>query len=248
MLKAVIIDDEPNAREKLQLLLERYCTDVSIMGSAKDVEEGLAAIRLHAPDLVFLDIEMPVWTGFDLLKELEQIDFGIIFTTAHDHYAIKAIKFSALDYLLKPIDLDQLKEAVQKAAERKAEKNSVVQYRILTENLEKQHAPMEQLAVPAQTGMIFIRTGDIVYCEADSNYTKIFLQNGQKIVSSRTLKEYEELLADNGFIRIHHSHLINKNHVREYIKGEGGQVIMKDGMALTVSRRKKEEVIAKLKG
>lgn len=248
MIKAVIIDDEPNAREKLQLLLERYCTDVAIVGSAKDVEEGLAAIRLHAPDLVFLDIEMPVLTGFDLLKELGQIDFEIIFTTAHDHYAIKAIKFSALDYLLKPIDLDQLKEAVQKSAERKAEKKSVVQYRILKENLEKQHATLEQLAVPAQTGMIFIRTGDIVYCEANSNYTKIFLQNGQKIVSSRTLKEYEDLLTDNGFIRIHHSHLINKSYVREYIKGEGGQVIMKDGIALSVSRRKREEVIGKLKG
>jgi two-component system, LytTR family, response regulator len=247
MLKAVIIDDEPHAREKLKLLLERYCADVSIAGSAKDATEGLDLIRRLNPDLVFLDIEMPVLTGFDLLKELGQIDFEIIFTTAHDHYAIKAIKFSALDYLLKPIDLDQLREAVQKAAERKEAKKSVLQYQVLKANLEKQHTAMEQLAVPAQTGMIFIKTGDIVYCEADSNYTKIFLLNKQKIVSSRTLKEYEELLTDNGFIRIHHSYLVNKSHVREYIKGEGGQVIMKEGSALPVSRRKKEEVMAKLK-
>lgn len=247
MLKAVIIDDEPNAREKMQLLLDRYCRNVQVMALAADATEGLKMIREHRPDLVFLDIEMPVLTGFDMLKQISQIDFEIIFTTAHDHYAIKAIKFSALDYLLKPIDLDQLQEAVQKAAQRRTEKSSASQYQALKENLHKQHAAMEQLAIPAQTGMIFINVSDILYCEADSNYTKIFLNNKQKIVSSRTLKEYEELLEDNGFIRIHHSHLVNKRHVLQYIKGEGGQVIMKDGVSLNVSRRKREEVVEKLK-
>jgi two-component system LytT family response regulator len=246
MLKAVVIDDEPHAREKLKLLLEKYCKNVEVMTLASDATEGLAAIQQFQPDLVFLDIEMPLLTGFDMLKQIPQINFEIIFTTAHDHYAIRAIKFSALDYLLKPIDLVQLQEAVEKAAKRRIEKSSGEQYQTLKENLDKQQAPMEQLAIPAQTGMIFIKVPDILYCEADSNYTRIFLMNGQKIVSSRTLKEYEELLTDNGFIRIHHSHLINKSHVVQYIKGEGGQVVMKDGVSLSVSRRKKEEVVEKL--
>jgi two-component system LytT family response regulator len=246
LLKAIIIDDEPHAREKLQLMTERYCKDLQILAIAKDAEEGLAAIKEHQPDLIFLDIEMPVLTGFDMLKQISEINFEIIFTTAHDHYAIKAIKFSALDYLLKPIDLDQLQQAVQKAAARRNEKSSAQQYLSLKENLRKPQA-MEQLAVPAQTGMIFLKVSDIIYCEADSNYTKIFLTNKQKIISTRTLKEYEEMLDDNGFIRIHHSWLINKAHVKQYIKGEGGQVVMNDGTTLDVSRRKKEQVIERLK-
>jgi two-component system LytT family response regulator len=247
MLKAVIIDDEPHAREKMQLLLERYCKDVEVLAQAKDADEGIIFIQQYQPDLVFLDIEMPRLTGFDMLKQVPNINFEIIFTTAHDHYAIKAIKFSALDYLLKPIDLDQLQEAVKKAAMRRGEKNSAAQYLTLKENLQKQHVPLDQLAVPAISGMIFIKVPDILYCEADSNYTKIFLINKKKIVSSRTLKEYEELLEDNGFIRIHHSHLVNKSHVVQYIKGEGGQVLMADGVSLNVSRRKKEDVVEKLK-
>ena len=247
MLKAVIIDDEPNAREKMQLLLEKYCRDVTVVASAADAAAGAAAIEQQQPDLVFLDIEMPVLSGFDMLKQLPLINFEIIFTTAHDHYAIKAIKFSALDYLLKPIDLDQLQEAVKKAIDRRKEKNSARQYQTLRENLGKEQASMDQMAIPSQTGMIFIKVQDILHCEADSNYTRIFLSNGQKIVSSRTLKEYEDLLDEQGFIRIHHSHLVNKNHIAEYIKGEGGQVRMKDGTTLTVSRRKKEEVLERLK-
>ncbi len=246
MLKAIIIDDEPNAREKLQLMVERYCTGVQVAAVAKDAEEGLAAIKEHQPGLIFLDIEMPVLTGFDMLRQVPEINFEIIFTTAHDQYAIRAIKFSALDYLLKPIDLDQLQEAVQKAALRREEKTSADQYKVLKDNLQKPSA-MEQLAVPAQTGMVFLKVSDIIYCEADSNYTKIFMTGKQKIISTRTLKEYEELLYDSDFIRIHHSWLINKLHVKQYIKGEGGQVIMNDGTALDVSRRKKDDVVARLK-
>ncbi|HYK45719.1 MAG TPA: LytTR family DNA-binding domain-containing protein [Parafilimonas sp.] len=246
ILKAIIVDDEPNAREKLQLMIERFCRDVEVFGVARDAEEGLAMIGKHQPDLVFLDIEMPVLTGFDMLKQIPEINFEIIFTTAHDEYAIRAIKFSALDYLLKPIDLEQLQLAIQKAATRKTEKTSTQQYLSLKENLSKPSA-MEQLAVPAQTGMLFLKVRDIVYCEADSNYTKIMMLNKQKVVSTRTLKEYEELLTETGFIRIHHSWLINKTHVKQYVKGEGGQVIMNDGTALDVSRRKKEYVIERLK-
>lgn len=248
MLKAIIIDDEPNAREKLRLMLEKYCKeDIQVIAMARDASEGLTAIQQHQPDLIFLDIEMPVLTGFDMLKQIPEFNFEIIFTTAHDHYAIKAIKFSALDYLLKPIDLEQLQASIKKAAERRTDKLSLSQYKTLKENLQKPQHAMDQLAIPAQTGMIFIKVPDIIYCEADSNYTKIFLSNKQKIVSSRTLKEYEELLEDSGFIRIHHSYLVNKIHVRQYLKGEGGQLLMNDGTALDVSRRKKEAVLEKLK-
>jgi len=248
MLKAVIIDDEPHAREKMLLLLQRYCPEVVVMGTAKDAAEGLAAIAVHKPDLVFLDIEMPVLSGFDLLRQLDSINFEIIFATAHDHYAIKAIKFSALDYLVKPIDFEQMQNAVQKAARRIEEKTSIIQYQVLKENIQQTQAPMlQQLAIPAQTGMSFVKVSDILYCEADSNYTHIYLMNKQKVVSSRVLKEYEELLKDNGFIRIHHSHLVNRAHIIQYIKGEGGQVILKGGVSLSVSRRKKEEVMERLK-
>lgn len=247
MIKAIIIDDEPNAREKLLLMTERYCKDVQIVAVAKDAEEGIAFIEAHKPDLIFLDIEMPVLTGFDMLRQLSEINFEIIFTTAHDQYAIRAIKFSALDYLLKPIDLEQLQEAVQKAVERRNEKSSAEQYQLLKDNLQKPQQALEQIAVPAQTGMIFLKVADIMYCEADSNYTRIFLNNKQKIISTRTLKEYEELLEDSGFIRIHHAHLINRSYVKQYIKGEGGQVILHDGTALDVSRRKKDIVIEKLR-
>jgi two-component system, LytTR family, response regulator len=247
MLKAVIIDDEPHAREKMLLLLQKYCPEVVVMATAKDATEGLSIIARHQPDLVFLDIEMPVLSGFDLLRQLESINFEIIFATAHDQYAIKAIKFSALDYLIKPIDFEQMQNAVHKAAKRIEEKTSAIQYQVLKENLQHTQTPMEQLAIPAQSGMLFVKVSDILYCEADSNYTHIYFTNKQKIVSSRVLKEYEELLKDNGFIRIHHSHLINRAHVAQYIKGEGGLVILRGGVSLSVSRRKKEEVIDKLK-
>lgn len=247
MLKTIIVDDEPNAREKLQLLLTKYCgSNVSIVALAKNATEGLAAIELHKPDLVFLDVEMPVHTGFDMLKQIPDIHFEIIFATAHDQYAIRAIKFSALDYLLKPIDADQLQEAVLKALERRGSHAMQRQYEVLKENLGSKTKEMEQLAIPSQQGLIFIKVADLIRCEADSNYTWFFLANKQKIVSSRTLKEYEEILTDSGFVRIHSAHLINKKHLRQYIKGEGGEVVMADGTKLDVSRRRKQSVIEAL--
>lgn len=247
MLKTIIIDDEPHAREKLQLLLNKYCKEVTVVATAKNAEEGLAAIKTHGPDLVFLDVEMPVHTGFDMLKQLPSINFEIIFATAHDQYAIRAIRFSALDYLLKPVDPDQLQEAVAKAAERRNTIGIQKQYDVLKENLSTQSKEMEQLAIPSQQGMIFIKVADLVRCEADSNYTWFYMANKQKLVSSRTLKEYEEILTDSGFIRIHSAHLINRKHLKQYIKGEGGQVVMNDGTLLDVSRRRKPMVVDSLR-
>lgn len=248
MLKTIIIDDEPAAREKLELLVQKYCSaDLVIAQICKSAEEGIAAISNHHPDLVFLDVEMPAMTGFDMLKRLPKIDFEIIFTTAHDHYAIKAIKFSALDYLLKPIDLEQLQDAVSKAVEKRANKTASPQYESFVENLTATGNKLENLSIPTSNGLVFVKVNDIIRCESASNYTVFYITNKDQIVATRTLKEFEELLEESGFIRIHHSHLINKLHLKQYIKGAGGQVIMSDGKTLDVSRRKKEEVMDKLK-
>jgi two-component system, LytTR family, response regulator len=248
MLSTIIIDDEPAAREKLQLLLEKYCSDkVTVVAVCKSAEEGIAAISQSNPDLVFLDVEMPAMTGFDMLKRIADINFEIIFTTAHDHYAIKAIKFSALDYLLKPIDLEQLQDAVARAIVKREGTISNSQIESFVENIKDTGRKLENLSIPTSYGLVFVNVNDIIRCESSSNYTVFFLQNKDQVVATHTLKEYEELLEDNGFIRIHHSHLINKAFLKEYIKGAGGQVIMKDGTTLDVSRRKKDEVIEKLK-
>ena len=246
-LKSIIIDDEPAAREKLQLLIGNYCKDkIEIAAACENVKEGLAAIALHKPDLIFLDIEMPGLTGFDLLKQIPRIEFDVVFTTAHDHYAIKAIKFSALDYLLKPIDLEQLQEAVSKAIEKRSAQKDYRQYESFIENI-SENKPLENLSIPTSTGLVFVKLSDIVRCEAISNYTCFKLLNKEEVIATRTLKEYEELLSDNGFIRIHHSHLINKQFLKRYIKGAGGQVEMADGSTIDVSRRKKDEVLERLK-
>lgn len=248
MLKAIIIDDEKNSREKLQFLLRNYCGNlVEIVAICENGEEGLKAIEKHQPGLILLDVEMPSMTGFDMLKQIPKINFEIIFTTAHDHYAIKAIKFSALDYLLKPIDLDQLRESVTKAVEKHSHKNSTTQYDVFVENIKDNNRKLENLSIPTSHGLVFVKVNDIIRCESSSNYTIFHLMNKEEVVATRTLKEYEELLEESGFIRIHHSHLINKNHLKEYLKGAGGQVVMNDGTTLDVSRRKKEEVMDRLK-
>lgn len=246
MLKTILIDDEPAAREKLELLLKKYCSDkISILAICKSGEEGIQKINELKPDLIFLDVEMPSMTGFDMLKRIPKIDFNVIFTTAHDHYAIKAIKFSALDYLLKPIDLEQLQEAVNKAHEKSNLKIST-QYDSFVENI-KEGNRLENLSIPTSNGLVFVKVDNIIRCESASNYTVFYMTNKDQVVATRTLKEFEELLDSSGFIRIHHSHLINKIHLKQYIKGAGGQVIMSDGKTLDVSRRKKDEVMEKLK-
>lgn len=248
MLRALIIDDEPAAREKLQLLLEKYCAGrIRVEALCKSAEEGLESISKYRPDLVFLDVEMPSMTGFDMLKKINPIQFEVIFTTAHNHYAIKAIKFSALDYLLKPIDLEQLQEAVNRAVEKRGQVNAPEQYHHFVENIRNPNQKLDNLSIPTAKGMVFVKTEDIIRCESASNYTIFYLTNKDQVVATRTLKEFEELLDESGFVRIHHSHLINKHHLREYIKGAGGQVVMADGKTLDVSRRKKDEVMEKLK-
>lgn len=246
MLKTIIIDDEPAAREKLVFLLENYCAnDIQISAVCKSGEEGLKAISELKPDLIFLDVEMPFITGFDLLRQLTDINFDIVFTTAHDHYAIKAIKFSALDYLLKPIDLEQLKDAVKKAVAKKTEDKTDTRYRHFIGNTEGKEK-LTSISVPTANGYLMIKINEIVWCGAVNYFCVINLVNKQEIVTTRTLKELDELLFDSGFLRIHRSHTINLSHIVRYIKGSGGQVEMTTGAHLDVARRSKDELINRM--
>lgn len=246
MIRALIIDDEDDARESLRLAIERYCPQVQLITACASPEEGLKVIREHTPELVFLDIQMPRMTGFDLLQQLSPVSFEVVFVTAHDQYAIKAIRFSALDYLLKPVDVDDLIHAVDKVEERLGQKNSGYQYQSVLNNIQYRARKIERLAVPTLEGIEFFPTDDIIYCQADGNYTTLFLKNKQQILISRNLKDFENLLVESGFCRVHHSYLINMVHIQKYVKGEGGYVVLTAGFHVDISRRKKEEFLSML--
>ncbi|MEZ4932629.1 MAG: LytTR family DNA-binding domain-containing protein [Saprospiraceae bacterium] len=242
-MRAIIIDDELNAREALRSLLENFIKGVEVVAEADGIQMGLAAIRQLRPDIVFLDINMPNGTGFDLLEQLETIDFSLVFVTAYDQYAIKAIKFSALDYLLKPVDLQELRKTIERI-QQLGEKHSQNK---LVEHYQLNQSKRETLALPTIDGFEIVRVADIVRCEGERNYTTFFMKNGTRVVVSRTLKEYEILLSDADFLRVYQSHLINLRFVKRYIRGRGGSVVMEDGQQLAVSREKKEELLEKLK-
>jgi len=246
MINAIIIDDEADGRETLRMAIKKYCPEVSIQGICATPEEGLAAIRYQKPDLVFLDVQMPHMSGFDLLQQLLPLSFEVIFVTAHDQYAIKAIRFSALDYLLKPVDIDDLMHAVKKAEERLQHKNSAYQYQSVVNNIQIRSGKIEKLAVPSLEGIDFFNTDDIIFCQADGNYTNLFLTNKKSKLISRSLKDFESLLAGSGFCRVHHSYLINMKHIKKYVKGEGGFVILTNDYHVDISRRKKEEFLKML--
>ncbi len=243
MLTAIIIDDETSSRNSLKQKLTNHCPDVMIIGECENGEEGVSMLTEKSPDLIFLDVEMPRMNGFTMLQQIDKRNFEVIFITAYDHYAIKAIKFSALDYLVKPVEVGDLKEAVNKAAAKR--KVSFVNDRLnlLLHNFLQDKKVHQRIAIPSMDGLQFIETDSIIYLEAQSNYTCFYLTNNGKITVTKTLKDYEELLPSSIFIRIHHSYIINKNLVEKYIKGDGGQVVMKNGVVLDVARRKKEEFI-----
>lgn len=246
MLRAIIVDDENDAREKIAFLLQRYCADtVQVLAQCADGEEALAAIEQHKPDLLFLDVEMPRMTGFDLLRKVQRPTFDVIFTTAYDHYAIKAIKFSAIDYLLKPIDIDQIKEAIGRVQEKRAQQGGAERMEQLVENT-KPGAALSGISLPSKDGFVRVKLEEIIWCEAVNYYTVFHLAGKRELVATRTLKDFEEMLDASGFVRIHHSHLINLAHLARYIKGAGGQVVMSDGRTLDVSRRKKDELMARI--
>jgi two-component system LytT family response regulator len=247
MLTAVIIDDEENSRETLRLKLQKHCPEVNVLQSCASAEEGIEAIQKHNPELVFLDIEMPRMSGFDMLEDIDNINFDVIFTTAYNQFAIRAIKFSALDYLLKPINKEDLQKAVDRAKQKKNTNNSAEQIKTLNENFRSEKNELEKIALPTMHGLIFIELKNIVRLESEINYTRFYLTNKESILVSKTLGDFEELFSENNFFRPHKSHIINLKYVKRYLKGEGGQIILEDNTTIDVSRRKKEEFLNRIK-
>jgi two-component system, LytTR family, response regulator len=246
MLKCIVIDDEFKSRESLKALIEKFCENITVSAVCQNGEEAMAAIEEVRPDIIFLDIQLQRETGFDILERLSKIEFEIIFTTAYSEFAIKAFKFSAIDYLLKPIDINDLKAAIEKARKRIVG-NIAERIAQLGENLKTQNFKNSRLALPSSDGLVFINVDEIVYCEATGNYTNIYLSDDRKFLVSRTLKEYEDLLEDQDFFRIHNSFLINLQCLKKYIRGEGGQVVLANDKTLDVSKAKKKSFLEKIK-
>ena len=238
-LKVVIVEDEPHSRETLRNMLRDYCPETEVLGWGDGIENGISEVRTKRPDLLFLDIEMPGGTGFDLLERAGKFDFEVIFTTAFEHYALKAIKFSALDYLLKPIDVDELKEAVEKVREKREKEVENVKLLTLLENLNRNKTD-QTITLATSEGLEFIKVRDILYCEASGSYTRFYLKNNGRLLVSKHLKEYEHLLADCGFYRAHNSYLVNLSEVKRYVKADGGYLVMNNGDSVSISSRRKE--------
>lgn len=243
MIRALLIDDESRSLKLLANLLKEYCPQVQIMDTATTVEDAFQLIQLKQPDVIFLDIEMQRETGFDLLNRFSKIPFEIIFTTAFEQYALKAIKFSALDYLLKPIDIEELKFAVSKVEKYRQEQKSNRRLETFLQNMQLSKSEHCQIALPSTEGLNFIQIQDILYLKSDRQYTIFNTKSGEKIVTSKNLGEYEELLLEFNFFRVHHSSLVNLNEVKKYIRGEGGSVMMSNGQLIEVSKRKKENFL-----
>ena len=248
MIKTLIIDDEYISRNVLKKLLDIHCPDAEIVAECTNAEEGKREIERLQPRLIFLDISMPGKSGLDMLKEIVDINFEIIFVTAFHEYTIQAIRFSAIDYLLKPVDAKELKDAVERVKIKLAQNEHSPQVETFLHNLQSAKSQQEmQLCIPGIKGFQVVQVNDIIYCEAENTYTCIYLQNNRKIMASRPLLDYETLLQDASFVRIHKSYLINMKHLKEYQKGEGGIAIMSNNKELDVSRRKKEHFVGYMK-
>ncbi len=243
MIRGIIVEDEIRSRDTLRGLLSRYCKNVEIIAEADSYRSGLAAIREQHPDVVFLDIQMPDGSGFKLLEELDEIKFEIIFTTAFDQFAIKAIKYSALDYLLKPIDPEELVSALKKV-ENKISKIGVNEnIQVLLDNIKSHDANPHKIVLSTFEKIHIIETDNILRCESDNYYTNFFLTDGKQILISKTLKENEAMLGEHNFIRPHKSHLVNVKYIKGFLKNDGGYIEMTDGTHIPVSRRKREKII-----
>ncbi len=248
-IKAIIIDDEEPAARRLADLIAKHCSPlIKVAGMFYTVSDGVAAIKKLQPDLVFLDVQIHNQTGFDLLKQLPDKNFDVIFVTAYEKYAVQAFRFSAIDYLLKPVEAEDLKQAVEKIRSKKPEDSLVNKFQTLLENVTqlKQYTPPKKIIVPTITGFELLPVIDILRCQSDVNYTTIHMQGGQKLVVAKTLKEFEEMLGEYNFFRIHNSHLVNLAYIKRYQKGKGGAVILMDGTELEVSHRRKDDFLEKM--
>lgn len=244
-LTAIVIDDEIHSIESLIWELEPLQDQVTVVGTTTDPREGLALLRTHTPDLVFLDIEMPGMNGFEMLGTLDHIAFDIIFTTAYDQFALRAFEINATDYLLKPVSEDALRKAISKVQTRKIHKTTVDYLADLLRNIATEHPELRKVALPTLEGLLFIRIEEIVRCESESNYTHVHTIKGERFMISRTMKEIEEMIRDTRFLRVHHSHLVNLSYVREYHKGKGGSLLLEDRSVIPVSRHRKHELLDK---
>jgi len=248
MLKAIIIDDEQHCIDRLQMLLDSHSESIQVAKSCASVTEGKEEIELLRPDIVFLDIQLHDKTGFDLLSQMKSIDFEVIFTTAFDNYAITAFKFSALDYLLKPIDKDDLAEAIKKLLKQTALRDASQRIETLFHNFrrEVEVGQSKRLAIPTMEGLVMVDVDKVIRLQSDSNYTHIFIMPNTKITTPKTLKFFEEILDSGQFFRTHKSHLVNLKYVVSYLKGKGGYIVLSEGSKLEVAVRRKDALLQKL--
>lgn len=245
MIKAIVIDDVSRSRASLIDDLKRYCPEVHVVAEADSVRTGVEVIRSNKADVVFLDIQLEDGNGFNILEQAGEADFKVIFTTGSDEYGIKAVKFSALDYLLKPIDPDELVAAVDKLKTASKEMNSGItdNLSVLIENLKNINNTSKRIALNSADRVHVVNVSDIVRCESQRNYTLFYIKGNKQILVTRTLKEFEEMLEDSGFVRVHHSHLINISYLKEFVKSDGGYAVMSDSSQVPVAVRKKDHLM-----
>ncbi len=245
MYQTILIDDEPHCLQSIEFLLNKYFPEVHVLARCSDGEAALAALQTHKPDFIFIDIEMPLLNGFQVLEKLENFDFSIIFTTAYSRYAVRAFRFSALDYLLKPVDSDEFREAVNRAIERKSTVTHAEQLQLLDKNLSSNNSvSLKKIALPHSDGLIFLETEKITFCESDGNYSRLHFETSKPVLVTKSLKIMEEMLVDSGFFRIHKQYLVNLHFIERYIRGEGGQVVLSTGEVLTVARNRRDDFLA----
>lgn len=246
-LKAVIVEDEKSSRDTLKGYLQKYCSDIIVVGEAENARRGVEEIEKQQPDIVFLDVEMPFGNAFDVLEQVESHNFETIFITAYDNYAVKALNFSASYYMLKPIDIDELVEAVNRVVEKKRTNEHALRTKVLIENLKIENKQLQKIILPLIDGFQVVKVGDIVRLQAQDNFTYFHFFDKTKQLVCRTLKFYEEVLSELDFIRVHKSHLINLQYVKRYKKGKGGQVMLADGSEVEVSQNRKAEFLKSFK-
>jgi two-component system LytT family response regulator len=242
MIRSIIIDDEPNNIENLELIIQQHCPGVSVVGTAQNAADGISAITTHQPDLVFLDIQMPGQSGFEVLKAIPSINFEVIFITAYDKYGIQAIKFSALDYLLKPIDVDEFKLAIEKAKLKIAGRQQNQSIENLLQYIKAGQNDPPKIALHTLTEIMYVKTTDIIRCEASNNYTTFYLNNGEQVLVCKTLKEFADILKPHQFLRTHQSHLVNLHFVKSYLKEDGGTLLLANKARVPISRQNREGI------
>jgi two-component system, LytTR family, response regulator len=243
MIRCILVDDETDSLEVMEMLLKTHCPQVKIEAVCNNAEKGIEAINKYRPDVVFLDIEMPNMNGFDMLEKFDELFFDVVFITAYQQFAIRAFRYSALNYLLKPVDVDDLIETIQRIEKRNAAPMKE-QIELLLQGVRNPGSQtISRIALTTSYGLLFVETKDIIYCESNDNYTNVKLVSGKKLLISKTLKEIDETLSGPDFYRIHNSFLINLGHVQKFVRSDGGYVIMDDDTQVSISRTKKQEFL-----